>query len=351
MRFKPAILAIAIALAQPHVASAAPPTDDDWRAVNAAMDRKDPTEARRLAEALAATGDPEALNGLAVFINQGIGGPRDPVRGRELLEQAVVAGSVGAKLNLATMLSQGDRSGYPRAIKLLQDVVMDSRAGRLAYYPLGRMLVLGGGGQQDLATGVDYLQKAITADPGNADAQFLVGRAYQNGWGGTERSPAKAFEHFLTAGKLGDDRALRYVGMARLEGVGTTKDPAAAFADLKLAADRGNVWAMLDVGVMLAIGEGVPAQPAQARAWYEKAARQGSAHGLRSLGAMLLQGDGGPADPVLGRAYLELAVEAGEPNAQAVAKTLFRDLSPSERAAVDQAKAGWLKAAPKPTVD
>jgi uncharacterized protein len=351
MSLKRTALAIVIALVQTHVAAAAPTTDADWRAVNAALDRKDPAEARRLAEALAATGDPEALNGLAVFVNQGIGGPPDPVRGRALLEKAAAAGSVGAKLNLAGILSQGDRGGYPRAIQLLQDVVADPRAGRLAYYPFGRMLVLGGDGKQDLITGVDYLKRAVAADPGNADAQFLVARAYQNGWGGTERSPEKAFEHFLAASKLGDERALRYVGMARLEGTGTTKDPVAALADLKLAADRGNVWAMLDVGVMLALGEGVAADPAQARSWYEKAARRGSAHGLRSLGAMLLQGDGGPADRVRGRAYLELAMEAGEPNAQAVAQELFRDPSPSERAAIDEAKTDWLKAAPKPTVD
>jgi len=351
MTLRPTILALAIALALPQSALAAPPTDADWRAVNAALDRKDPAEARRLAEALAATGDPEALNGLAVFVSQGIGARPDPVRGRDLLERAAAAGSVGAKLNLANALSRGDRSGYPRAMELLRDVVADPRAGRLAYYPFGRMLVLGGDGKKDLVTGVDYLRKAVAADPGNADAQFLLARAYQSGWGGTERSPEKAFEHFLAASKLGDERALRYVGMARLEGLGTTKDPVAALADLRLAADRGSVWAMLDVGVILALGEGVAADPAQARTWYEKAARRGSAHGLRSLGAMLLKGDGGAADPVRGRAYLELAIEAGEPNAQAVARALFHDPSPSERAAIEEVKAAWLKAAPRPTVD
>ncbi|MDO9245228.1 MAG: tetratricopeptide repeat protein [Phenylobacterium sp.] len=337
----------------PHAATAASDfPNPGWERVDAALERKDDAEARRIAEELAAKGDPEAINGLAVLVAQGIGGPADPRRSNALLEQAVAAGSVGAKLNVARSLASGpDKSQWPRALSLLQDVIKEPKLAQVAYYPLGRIMTLGGHGRVSERQGVKYLNEAIKFEPRNADAQFLVARAFQNGWGGTEKDSRKAFTHFLAAAKLGDERALRYVGMARLNGDGVARDPPAALADFKAAAELGNVSAMIDVAVMLAIGEGVSADPALAREWYLKAAGQGSAHALRGLGAMLFVGDGGDVDPLTGRAYLELAIDAGDKLAPQAAEQLFDELSPSERAAVDQLKADWLKAHPVPKAD
>nr|WP_272887151.1 tetratricopeptide repeat protein [Phenylobacterium aquaticum] len=212
-------------------------------------------------------------------------------------------------------------------------------------------MTFAGHGPDELRQGVEYLKRAVEFEPANADAQFLVGRAFQGGWGGTETNPKAAFAHFEAAAKLGDGRALRYIGMARLQGAGVEQNPAAALVDFKAAAERGNVWAMIDIAVMLATGEGVPADPPQARDWYAKAASRGSAHGLRGLGVMLYRGEGGAKDLVLGRAYLELAVAGGDDLAQQVAHELFGELSQADRAAVDQAKADWLKTHPTPRAD
>jgi TPR repeat protein len=212
-------------------------------------------------------------------------------------------------------------------------------------------MIFGGHGADELKQGVAYMAQAVAFEPQNADAQFLLARAYQGGWGGSEKNAAKAFEHFLAASKLGDERAERYVGMARLNGQGTAKDPPAALADFRSAAAHGSVWAMIDIAAMLAVGEGVPADPPAARDWYRRAADLGSAHGVRGLGVMLYRGEGGAVDTANGRALLELAVEAGDADAKRLAPLLFQGREAPDRAAIDAAKAAWLQSHPPPKAD
>ncbi len=354
MNLRTTLLALTASLLAAGPLSAVPlPPNPGWEKVEAAMARNDRVEARRIAEELAEAGDPEAINGLAMLLSYGIGGAPDPVRARALWERASAAGSLVAKLNLARVLvGSGDQSQFSRALSLLQDVMKEPKLSEGAYYPLGKVMVFGGHGPDELRQGVTYLNQAVTFEPTNSDAQFLVARAYQSGWGGSERDAAKAFEHFEAASKLGDDRARRYVGMARLTGEGTAKDPPAALVDFKAAAEHGSQWALIDVAAMLALGEGVPADPPQARVWYRRAAELGSAHGMRGLGAMLYRGEGGAIDRITGRAYLELAVEAGDAASRQIAPALmWEDPSPQERTAVDAAKAAWLKAYPEPKPD
>lgn len=344
--------ALLLAACLPALATAAPDTNPGWDRVVEAVNRHDYAEARRIAEELAAKGDPEAINGLAGLVNQGVGGPEDPERARQLFEQAARMGSRAAKMNLARDLaSSPDRSQWSRALELLKDAMKDYKLGRAGYYPLGRIILLGAHGQDELAGGVENLRRAVEFEPRNADAQYLVARAYQNGWGGTEKNPVKAFKHFDAAAALGDPRALRERGMARLRGNGVQQDPPAAFADFQAAAEAGNIWATIDVAVMLATGEGVPADPAQARLWYRRAAEQRSAHALRSLGAMLYTGEGGPTDKQTGRAYLELANEAGDPEAAKFARDSFTPITTPERIIVDQIKAEWVRTHGAPQAD
>lgn len=345
-----ALAALGLSVVLGGGAMAAPARPYPWAAVDAALKRQDHAEARRLAEAAAATGDPEAINGLSVLVGMGVGGPADPARARTLLEQAVAAGSLGGKLNLARALaSDNDQSQWPRAMALLQDVLKDRRAGEGVYYPAGRIMMFSGGDQ--LKTGVEYMKKAVDIEPTNADAQYLVARSYQTGWGGTEKDARKAFAHFEAAAKLGNHQALRYVGMARLNGEGVAKDPARALQDFRKAAEQGDTWAMIDVAVMLAVGEGVAADPPQARDWYRRAADTGSAHALRGLGMMLFRGEGGPADPIVGRAYIEMAAAAGDANARTLMGQMLGPTPAADRARVEAAKADWLKTRPAPRAD
>jgi TPR repeat protein len=314
----------------------------------------DEVRARKLMEQAAATGEPEALNGLAVFIEQGVGAPSDPARARELWEKAAAAGSKGAKFNLAIrLMGARDPGDQKRAADYLVELAKDPKVEPATRYPLGRMTLFGLGGlTRDLRKGVDLLEKSLEAEPDNPDANWLVARAYENGWGGIERNPSKAYGLFLRSAQQGDRRAQRRVGVALLEGVGTDPDPRKAFDWFLKAANAGEINAMIDVAVMLATGEGgVPKDEPQARTWYQKAAELGAAHGLRGLGLMLYVGQGGPVDQARGQAYVELAVEGGDDLAPRLMEQLKLTPASGDRPAIDRIKANWLASHPKPRPD
>ncbi|MCW5761435.1 MAG: sel1 repeat family protein, partial [Phenylobacterium sp.] len=226
---------------------------------------------------------------------------------------------------------------------LLRKASADEKVKPLTLWPLGRAQLLGIGTARDMPAGVATLETSLKVDPGRADAWYLVGRAYQNGWGGVAPDPAKAYSHLKEGARLGDNRAERYVGMALLNGDGVERDEVAAMAAFRSAAQQGNVDAMIDIAVMLALGEGVPADAVQARAWYRRAADKGSVHALRGLGAMLARGEGGAAEPATGRAYLELAEQGGDPNARKILDGALGALPAANRGQIDAAKAAWRK--------
>jgi TPR repeat protein len=211
-----------------------------------------------------------------------------------------------------------------------------------------RAYLFGFGVKQDLKIGTQYLQKAVGYDALNVDAQFLLGRAYQNGWG-LEPDPALAYQHMRIAADLGDERAQWQAAMMLLRGAGVATDAVQAYSLVKQSAEQGFVQGMISHAVMLATGEGVAEDDAEALSWYRKAADTGSAHALRGIGAMYVQGEGVPRDVALGFALLELAETAGEPVAVQILQSLRQTENP-DRAAVDKAKAAWLAAhvAPSP---
>ena len=313
----------------------------------AALDAHDPVRARKLMEQAAGTGDPEAIDDLGVYIEQGVGRAPDPSKGRALMEQAAAAGSRTAKLNLGVRLMyERDPAVQARAYAMLSDAALDPKLARLTDYPLGRMALFGTGRPRDLALGVRLVEASLLADQTNRDALFLTARAYQSGWGGVTPDPRKAFGLFKRAAELGESRAQRQVGMALLQGDGAATAPREALDWFKKAAAAGNLDANIDVAVMLAKGEGVTQDATEARSWYLKAVDKGSAHALRGLGSMLAFGEGGPIDLVTGRAYLELAAERGDPNAQSVMADWSYRPSDKDRRKIDQIKQAWVSQHP-----
>ena len=136
-----AILFATTALAAP---ANQPRQSPEWDRLEQAFDGKDYGKARQIAEALAGAGDPLAMNYLSVILANGLGGPADPDRAQRLLEKAAAASVLVAKLNLAVQLAAGgDKSQWPRAMSLLQEVAQDPKLASEVHYPLGRILLLG----------------------------------------------------------------------------------------------------------------------------------------------------------------------------------------------------------------
>lgn len=339
MKIKTAVMIGAALWLSAGPASARDPLDE-------ALDLLTRDQAAGLAalERLITAGEPEAMSVVAGIIyapptDSAV--TADPVRAAALWERALERGSVSAPLNYGTnLMLNDDPADDERAVELLRGVRGDLAP--LAAYPLGRAYLFGHGVEQDMARGSRLLEAAVEEAPGNIDAQFLLGRAYQNGWG-IPVDDLAAYRHMKIAADGGDPRAQWNVGMMLLNGDGVTANQGLAFAYVQASAEGGEVSGMISMAVMLAVGQGTEVDAAQARLWYRRAAETGSAHALRGLAGMLLAGEGGRVDAVAGAAYLDLAAKTGDANARQLQQIFAPLIAAQDPGAVEAAKAAWLR--------
>lgn len=305
----------------------------------------DPKAALATMKRAAATGNPEAINGLGVFIYTGVGAPADPVKGRKLYEDALARGSQGAALNLGRLLLTDDiQANDDVGIGLLTPLAKNDTFAPRVLYPLGRAMLLGMGSHpQDVEGGLGMLAMAEAYEADNADLLYLLGRAHQNGWGGWKEDSVKAADYFRRSAERDDARAQWQYGMMLLNGDGAPLNPSDAWVWVKKSADNGYLNGQVSAAVMLAIGQGVRENDPEAREWYRKAAEQGSAHALRSLGYMLLTGEGGAVEPSRGQAYVELAIEGGDEAAGTLLRDMGKTLSAADRRSADAVKSDWKR--------
>jgi TPR repeat protein len=302
----------------------------------------DPVAAYAQLRVLSDEGDPEAKNVLAAMLENGLEGvDADPAGALALMREAADAGSDAGRLNLGTRLLLNDRADDDaEAVRILGQIT-NNDLGKRAGWPLGRAYLFGQGVTRDLARGSRLMRDAVEADPTNIDAQFLLARAYQNGWG-IPQDNAAAYRHFRVAADGGDVRAQWQVGMALLSGEGVSANPSLARRYVTASAEGGYTEGMVSMAVMYALGEGGAVDGVKARYWYRKAAETGSAHALRGLGGMLMAGEGGPQDRVTAAAYIDLAAKAGDSVAVRMQAAFAADIAALNRSEVEAAKVRWL---------
>jgi hypothetical protein len=312
------VLCAAALVAAPALAGS-PEADALVREARAAQLGRDPVRARALMEQAAASGDAEAINALATFVEMGVGAPPDAALAQRLLEDAAARGSVGAKLNLGLRLTHSQsEADQRRAVELLTDVHNDppdpafgEETRRIAAGGLGVAFLLGRGVMQDVARGVDYLEEADAAGDADERTLFALGRAYQRGWDVREPDPARALGYFQRAAEMGHAESAWQVGLAHLRGGGVPQSDALAFDWFVRAGEGGDPRGDVSAAYLLSLGRGTVEDDREARRLYERAAERGNAHALRGLGELLLRGEGGPRDEVRGLAYVLLAERAG----------------------------------------
>jgi TPR repeat protein len=148
-------------------------------------------KARQWFERSADKGDLYSMANLAVMLDGGVGGPRDPNRAAQL--RAQVKAGPNKKLihdatddpgSLATAATW--QSGhYADAIKAAQAAAAKGDANAEAL--LGKAYFEGVGVQRNYATALTWLNKAVAQD--NADGMFILGLMYEHGWGVTQDIP------------------------------------------------------------------------------------------------------------------------------------------------------------------
>src|SRR5438105_4233588 len=113
------------------------------------------------------------------------------------------------------------------------------------------------------------------ATAGDAEAQFLLGRAYETG-NGAPQDYSEAGQWYLRA------------------------------------ANRGRPEAENNLGSLYREGKGVPASDVEAIKWFQRAAEQEFPAAQANLGVMYLHGLGVPPDPATAYMWLVLAGNAGK---------------------------------------
>ncbi len=141
-------------------------------------------------------------------------------------------------------------------------------------------------------SGLDDLAKK--AEAGNAEAQFQLGRMYE-------------------------------------EGKSVQQDLELAAAWYKKAAERGYAPAQNDLGVMYRNGSGVFRNKEEAVRWFMQAAQQCDAHGAYNLGIAYYNGDGVVSDSGMAYAWLLVAKQCGNTDVQSAMDVITTEIKDRQR--------------------
>ncbi len=136
-----------------------------------------------------------------------------------------------------------------------------------------------------------FVQLQKTAEAGNAEAQYNLGRIYLRGEGSTgsafvrdvPRDISKAVEWYQKSAMSGNVNAQCDLGMVFKLGLGVKEDANRAFMWLQKAAAQGNDVAQYNLGQMYADGTGVKLDLPHASAWVLLAAVQGNEKAKRNF--------------------------------------------------------------------
>lgn len=162
---------------------------------------------------------------------------------------------------------------YKKTISLIQNLAGDGNA--RAQVLLGRCYENGLGVKQDLAVAAQWYQ--LAAEQNDSEAQVLLAYCYEVG-AGVPRDFRAMVDLMTRAARAGNAEAQFNLALYYSRGLyQTAKDQKESFRWAKLSADQGYAQAERFVGACYEYGIGVPANQAEAALWYNKAAAQGLA--------------------------------------------------------------------------
>ena len=121
------------------------------------------------------------------------------------------------------------------------------------------------------------------------------------------RPAAQALADLRVSAEAGDAEAQFILGGMYVTGRGGPQDDAEAVAWYRRAAEQGHARAQYNLGAMYDQGRGGPQDDAEAVAWYRRAAEQGHARAQYNLGGMCREGRGVPQDDVEAHMWLTIA--------------------------------------------
>ncbi len=198
---------------------------------------------------------------------------------------------------------------------------------------------------KDLAEAAKWYRKA--AEGGNPRSMANLGVMYENGHGGLPRDDVQAVNWLRKASEAGDAYGMGMLGTMYEAGRGgLAKDDAQAVSCYRKAAEAGDASGMIRFGVGYTTGlGGLARDDVQAVIWLRKAAEAGDAHGMGMLGTMYEAGRGGLAkDEAQAASWYRKAAEAGD----AIGMAFLGDMYVAGRGGLardDAQAASWFRKA------
>ena len=184
---------------------------------------------------------------------------------------------------------------------------------------------------------------ALSAERGNAEAEYHLGMLYNSGLLGVAQDLPRAYRSFARSAALGDPLGAYKQGCylaGQFPGV-VPLDPSRALEHKLVAARAGYDLAQFDVASIY-FQQGLYAQAQQ---WLQLAADQGRAMALFNLSVGHVRGQWPASDRALGYAYFKLAKLVAEgslnPKAEASLDELARQMSPEQLAQANALVAAW----------
>ena len=156
----------------------------------------------------------------------------------------------------------------------------------------------------------------ISAESGNAEAQYCLGERYRIGLGAT-KDPVQALAWFLKAAEQEHVEAQTTLGLMYENGQGISKDRKEAFCWYRRAATQGNAMAQARLGALYRSGfeENETGRDLdQALIWIRKGAEKGDALAQSMLSSMLRRGEGMPVDVAKAGEWEIKAADQGNPH-------------------------------------
>jgi TPR repeat protein len=150
----------------------------------------------------------------------------------------------------------------------------------------------------------------IKAEQGDAEAQFMVGYAYDLGKG-VEQDSTEAARWYLKAAKQGDWIAQNNLGVLYAEGNGVPHDYNKAHQWWLKSAEQGYEEAQCNLGVSYDFGEGVIKDHEKAVYYFLQAAKGGHPKAQYNLGIMYAEGEGIARDYMESYKWLRLSEKNG----------------------------------------
>lgn len=194
-------------------------------------------------------------------------------------------------------------------------------------------------------TGPDYNSIYVTvktlADQGDVNAQFELGRMFENA-NGVAKNDQLAVAWYRKAAEQGHADAQASLGVLYALARGVSKNDPYAVYWFRKAAEQGLAKAQYDLAYMYSQGRGTPKDDQQAIDWYRKAAGQGVVRAQYNLGEIYSKGVGVPKDEQEAYFWWLLASAQGFP--QAIEKRNFLELrlSAEQRAGGQALARSWI---------